>query len=318
MLAVFAAYGLGQGFHVHVMKATGTPGCRSEVVLHVNTGLDQGYFMSSNYLISFNDVSFSYGSHLILDDLNFSVDKGDYLAVLGPNGGGKTTLVKLLLGLLKPQKGSISIFGRPPGRSGDLIGYMPQYTTVSESFPITVRDAVMMGMISSGFKGLFGMNFGSGSSEAVEKALERVGMEDHIHEKVSDLSGGQKQRVFIARAIVGEPELLLLDEPAASVDQAGKTGLYCLLRELNRDMTVVMISHDISVLGQGVKTVACVNRKVHIHDRPVITRELLSEAYGETAEGTCPIELVTHGEIPHRVLEFHSGENGEGEGGWND
>ncbi|WP_320172703.1 ATP-binding cassette domain-containing protein [Maridesulfovibrio sp.] len=272
--------------------------------------------MDHKSVISFKDVCFGYGQHMVLDHASFEIMPGDYLAVIGPNGGGKTTLLKLLLGLIEPQQGSIEILGMPPGRHGGRIGYMPQYTTVSASFPITVRDAVLMGKVSPGFKGVFGLSFGNGSAGEVEKALERVGMLEHIDRKVSDLSGGQKQRVFIARAIVDEPKMLLLDEPAASVDQAGKSGLYCLLKELNAEMTIVMVSHDISVLGQGVKSVACVNRKVHLHDQPKITRELLSEAYGETLKGTCPIELVTHGELPHRVLEFHP-ESDETEGDWN-
>lgn len=268
-------------------------------------------------VISFLNVSFGYGPHKVLDDVSFDIHKDDYLAVIGPNGGGKTTLLKLLLGLLAPQEGSIEILGLPPGKHGGQVGYMPQYTTVSESFPITVKDAVLMGKVSPGLKGVFGISFGKKADGAVEKALERVGMLDQINRKVSDLSGGQKQRVFIARAIVDEPKLLLLDEPAASVDQAGKSGLYCLLRELNQDMTVIMVSHDISVLGQGVKSVACVNKKVHLHDQPKITRELLSEAYGETEKGSCPIELITHGELPHRVLEFHSDDTSSTEGDWN-
>ncbi len=272
--------------------------------------------MNSEKVISFRDVSFGYGQHTVLNEISFDIIKGDYLAVIGPNGGGKTTLLKLLLGLLQPQKGHIDILGMPPGKHGGQVGYMPQYTTVSESFPITVRDAVLMGKVSPGIKGIFGLKFGSESEQAVEIALERVGMLDHINRKVCDLSGGQKQRVFIARAIVDEPRLLLLDEPAASVDQAGKSGLYCLLRELNQDMTVVMVSHDISVLGQGVKSVACVNRKVHLHDQPKITRELLDEAYGKTENGYCPIELVTHGELPHRVLEFHDEPSGKNGGDW--
>ncbi|WP_432735445.1 metal ABC transporter ATP-binding protein [Maridesulfovibrio sp. FT414] len=273
--------------------------------------------MNTEKVISFSDVSFGYGQHTVIDDVSFDILRGDYLAVIGPNGGGKTTLLKLLLGLLTPQQGNISILGLPPGRHAGQVGYMPQYTTVSASFPITVRDAVLMGKVSPGIKGVFGLKFGNGSGSAVEKALERVGMLEHIDRKVSDLSGGQKQRVFIARAIVDEPKLLLLDEPAASVDQAGKSGLYCLLRELNEDMTVVMVSHDISVLGQGVKSVACVNRKVHLHDQPKITRELLDEAYGQTEKGSCPIELITHGELPHRVLEFHDETEDDNGGDWN-
>ncbi len=272
--------------------------------------------MKQEIVIDFKNVCFGYGRHRVLDDISFEIHAGDYLAVIGPNGGGKTTLLKLLLGLIKPQQGSIEILGRGPGKHGGRIGYMPQYTTVSESFPITVRDAVLMGKVAPGFKGVFGFGFGNGSTAEVKKALERVGMLEHIDRRVSDLSGGQKQRVFIARAIVDEPQMLLLDEPAASVDQAGKSGLYCLLKELNEEMTIVMVSHDISVLGQGVKSVACVNRKVHMHDQPKLTRELLSEAYGDTIKGTCPIELITHGELPHRVLEFHPGSD-DNEGDWN-
>lgn len=273
--------------------------------------------MSLEKVISFDKVSFSYGKHKVLDNISFDIMDGDYLAIIGPNGGGKTTLLKLLLGLLKPQSGHMDILGLPPGRHGGQIGYMPQYTTVSESFPITVRDAVLMGMVSPGIKGVFGINFGNGADKAVNKALDRVGMLDHVDRRVSDLSGGQKQRVFIARAIVDEPKMLLLDEPAASIDQAGKSGLYNLLLELNKGMTVIMVSHDISVLGQGVKSVACVNRTVHLHDQPKITRELLNEAYGETEKGSCPIELITHGVLPHRVLEFHPESEEENGGDWN-
>ncbi|WP_291326620.1 metal ABC transporter ATP-binding protein [Desulfovibrio sp. UCD-KL4C] len=274
--------------------------------------------MSSEKVISFSNVSFRYGPHDVIDDVSFDILKGDYLAILGPNGGGKTTLLKLLLGLLSPRKGCVEVLGTTPGKHGGQIGYMPQYTSVSESFPITVRDAVLMGKVSPGLKGVFGIKFGKSASSTVEKALERVGMLSHINRRVSDLSGGQKQRVFIARAIVDEPKIILLDEPTASIDQAGKNSLYCLLRELNEDMTVVMVSHDISVLGQGVKSVACVNRKVHIHDQPKITRELLSEAYGENERGSCPIELITHGEFPHRVLEFHDKSDRKPEGDWHD
>ncbi|WP_027720913.1 metal ABC transporter ATP-binding protein [Maridesulfovibrio zosterae] len=274
--------------------------------------------MSFEKVISFLNVSFGYGAARVIDNVSFDIFKDDYLAVIGPNGGGKTTLLKLLLGLIEPQQGSIEILGMPPGKHGGQVGYMPQYTTVSESFPITVRDAVLMGKVAPGLKGAFGVRFGSKAGADVERALKRVGMLEHINRKVTDLSGGQKQRVFIARAIVDDPKLLLLDEPAASVDQAGKSGLYCLLRELNQDMTVIMVSHDISVLGQGVKSVACVNRTVHLHDQPKITRELLNEAYGETEEGLCPIELITHGELPHRVLEFHAEDKDRVEGDWND
>ncbi len=258
-------------------------------------------------VIEFNNVSFSIGNVSILEDVCMSVKKGDFLAVLGPNGGGKSTLIKLMLGLYKPVKGRVKILGRPAGESGGQIGYLPQHTHVSASFPITVAEAVRMGTVQPGIGGITGLIGKSDAEKKALHALERVQLADFAHRRLSGLSGGQKQRVFIARALVSRPQLLLLDEPTASVDPASRNSLFSLLAELNRDMTVVMVSHDVSSLATGVQSVACVNRRLHFHAAPEITGEMYQLSYGSD-DGCCPVELVTHGDLPHRVLARHADE----------
>lgn len=253
-------------------------------------------------VIQMDHVSFSYGGRKVLDDVSLTIEEGDFLAVLGPNGGGKTTLLKLFLGLVRPERGRVRVLGRPPGTCGELVGYLPQHTHVSPSFPATVLQAVLMGLVGPGLLG--GWKVGKDATHAAMRALERVGMQDYADHSVTRLSGGQTQRCFLARAIVGEPRLLLLDEPMASVDPDGRNMVLRLLNELNAHMTIVMVNHDISVLSQGVKSVACVDRDVHLHGRPELTADMLRMSYG-TDGGACPVELVTHGDVPHRVLEFH-------------
>ncbi|WP_419785147.1 metal ABC transporter ATP-binding protein [Pseudodesulfovibrio sp.] len=262
-------------------------------------------------VIEIKDVSLKLGGAPVLSDISLTVKRGDFVAVLGPNGGGKSTLIKIILGLLKPDSGTIRVFGTSPGDAGGRIGYLPQFTHVSNAFPITVLDAVRMGMIRPGLAGV--ARFGK-SEQEIEKAthaLERVNMAHCINRRLAGLSGGQKQRVFIARALVSEPELLLLDEPTASVDSANRNALTQLLTELNRDMTIVMVSHDLSSLASGVKSVACVNRKLHFHDAPEITGDMFKMSYGGDGETCCPVELITHGDVPHRVLLHHDQEEGE-------
>ncbi|WP_250645508.1 metal ABC transporter ATP-binding protein [Salidesulfovibrio onnuriiensis] len=258
----------------------------------------------SEFAVSLRNVSFAYEGAPVLEDVSMDVRHGDFMAILGPNGGGKSTLLKILLGLLAPQKGSVSVLGLAPGQAGGRIGYMPQYTHVSSSFPITVEQAVVMGLVKGGLAGVAGLRTGRAPAKKAETALDRVGMLAHRERRVSGLSGGQKQRVFIARALVSDPELLLLDEPTASVDQHHRNTLFSLLKELNDDMTIIMVSHDISTVATSVKSVACVNHSLHFHDAPVITGDMFKMAYGGD-ENSCPVELVTHGDIPHRVLEHH-------------
>ncbi|BDQ35154.1 metal ABC transporter ATP-binding protein [Pseudodesulfovibrio portus] len=260
--------------------------------------------MSEN-VIEFRGVSFSHGGTVILEDVNLSIEAGDYLAVLGPNGGGKSTLLKLMLGLIRPDSGVVRILGEEPGAAGGRIGYLPQHTHVAQSFPISVLDAVCMGLVKPGFGGIAGLSCSPDEQDKARRALERVNLLQYADRGLAGLSGGQKQRVFIARALVADPELLLLDEPTASVDSASRNALFTLLVDLNADMTIVMVSHDISALAKGVKSVACVNRKVHFHAAPAITGDMYQSTYGTPGTGTCPVELVTHGHVPHRVLGAH-------------
>lgn len=253
--------------------------------------------------IELKDVNVVLGGSIILEDVSLEVEHGDYLAVLGPNGGGKSTLLKVMLGLIEPDSGAVRILDMPPGEAGGRIGYLPQYTHVSPSFPITALDAVRMGLVSPG-RGMFGLNRNGDEVKQAMHALERVGMEHHAGKRVSDLSGGQKQRTFIARALVSEPEILLLDEPTSSVDSRNRVHLFDLLTELNKEMTVVMVSHDISAVATSVKSIACVNRTLHFHPAPTITSDMVSLSYGGE-DSCCPVELVTHGDIPHRVLLKH-------------
>ena len=267
-------------------------------------------------VISIENLFFSFEGVPILEDVSLTVEQGDFLAVLGPNGGGKSTLLKLLLGLIKPASGTISVLGQAPGHAGGRIGYLPQHTHVSTSFPITVLEAVHMGTVRPGFRGIAGLARTSRETEKAREALERVNMLDHAKRGLAGLSGGQKQRVFIARALVSDPELLLLDEPTASVDSASRSSLFSLLTELNEEMTVVMVSHDISSLVSGVKSVACVNRSLHFHEAPELTGEMLQLSYGGEGDNTCPVELVTHGTVPHRVLGLHTEDlQGDGQSG---
>lgn len=247
--------------------------------------------------IEVTDLSFSFNGHPVLEKVNLLVPSGDFLAVLGPNGGGKTTLIKILLGILPFQQGKVSVLGLKPGKAAHRIGYVPQNVTGSEKFPVNVLDVVIMGRL--GFLGRL-RKYSARDYEMAARALEQVemsGFEKHI---ISNLSGGQRQRVLIARALACDPEILFLDEPTASVDQPFHSRLYQLLYDLNETgKTIVVISHDIAVLSSHAKSVACVNKNLYYHDSSEISQEMLEKAYH------CPVELITHGPVPHRVLKQH-------------
>lgn len=254
--------------------------------------------MISSPIIEVHGLWFSFDGNPVLEDVNLAIHARDFLAVIGPNGGGKTTLLKLMLGLLEPDRGTVRVFGHSPGKAAASIGYVPQEIGINKSFPISVRDVVLMGRMRSG-GGWRRMT--KPDKIAARQALERVEMWEYRKRRIGELSGGQRQRVFMARALVGEPKILLLDEPTASVDQKGQTDFYALLKELNEKVTVVVVSHDLMVLSSYIKSVACVSQQVFFHDAPEITKDMLEMAYH------CPVELIAHG-VPHRVLPKHLGE----------
>jgi zinc transport system ATP-binding protein len=249
------------------------------------------------------DVWFSYGEVSVLEGVSLAVEPRDYLAVLGPNGSGKTTLVKLLLGLLRPSRGRVRVLGTEPARARGRVGYVPQRASFDLDFPIRVADVVRMGRLA---RAGLGRRLGPADHAAVERALATVELADLAGRPIGALSGGQLQRVLIARALALEPELLLLDEPTASLDERIGSSVWELLQSLSARLTVVVISHDIGAISRHVRTVACLNRRLHAHPSRELTPEILEATYG------CPIDLIAHGH-PHRVLGAHDHGHGDGE-----
>lgn len=228
--------------------------------------------------IALHGVDFRWdGGPRVLESVDVEIADGDFASFIGPNGGGKTTLLKLILGLLEPDRGSVQVFGQPPTRVRHRVGYMPQHATVDPRFPVEVRDVVLMGRLGPGL-GL--RRLGAVDRRAAEETLERVALGGFGGRPFSALSGGQRQRVLLARALVSEPDLLLLDEPAAGLDQKVESDLFELLREVNRDRTVVLVSHDLGFVSSFVNTVVCVHRTVDVHPTSELDGSTIRELYG--------------------------------------
>ncbi|GAK59848.1 ABC transporter [Candidatus Vecturithrix granuli] len=236
-----------------------------------------------------------YDDVVALEDVNLCLRAGDFVSIIGPNGGGKTSLLKLLLGLVKPTRGSVEVLGKTPEQARQEIGYVPQQVTLDKHFPISVWDVTLMGRL--GRIPLL-KKYTAEDHDLAADALQKVKLYDLKDRHISKLSGGQQQRVLIARALVTNPKLLLLDEPTASVDTEIKRDIYELLVELNTQMTIVMVSHDIGVVSSYTKTIACLNHTLVYHEEKHITPEMLATTY------QCPIDLIAHG-VPHRVLAPH-------------
>jgi len=259
--------------------------------------------MSDN-IIQIQDLNFSYNSQPVLRDVNLTVKQGDFVAMIGPNGGGKTTLLKLMLGLLKADSGRLRILGRSPQEASHRIGYVPQDVHINKNFPISALDVVLMGRLKPG-RGW--SRHSQQDRQAALKALAQVEMKKFYDHRIGELSGGQKQRVFVARALVTDPQLLFLDEPTASIDTKGQNEFYSLLKELNQRITIIVVSHDLMVISGYIKSVICVNQRLHYHGHAELTGEMIEMMYDCTAEETCPVELIAHG-LPHRVLHKHDAE----------
>ena len=242
-------------------------------------------------LLEFDEVWFSYDGEQVLRDITFAVARGEFMAVLGPNGSGKTTLLRLALGLIRPQSGRVRIFGQDPAHFHDWsrVGYVPQRVeAVQTRFPATVKEVVSFGL----YRGINPLRlFRHENAQAIEEALAMVGIQDLASRRVSDMSVGQQQRMLIARSLVRQPELLLMDEPVAGVDAAGQEAFHALIRRLNRELgiTVMMISHDIGAVMREATTVACVNREIVFHGGVHDIRSAdLSKLYG------FPVDILLH------------------------
>lgn len=242
-------------------------------------------------IVKIRNLDAAYQGNKVLSDVSLTIMEHDFIGIIGPNGGGKTTLLKVLMGLLKPLKGSVEY-----SIDRSEIGYLPQGHQVDERFPITVRDVVASGL-NNGIR--LGQRTRANKQHQLESVLEKVGMIPLQSRPIGELSGGELQRTLLARAIVSSPRLLVLDEPDTHVDNRFEMELYGLLRDLNKTITILLVSHDIGTISPYIKTIACVNRDLHYHASNEISEEQL-KVYN------CPIEIITHGTVPHRVMKTHN------------
>lgn len=257
--------------------------------------------MEIQNVIEVTNLNFSYDGEPVLRDVNFALRRGDFAAVIGPNGGGKTTLMRLILGLLKPDSGKITLFGQSIDQGIMNVGYVPQIININRDFPINVQDVVLMGKVSRSWR----RSYSKEDKARARECLEIMGVEEFAAQRIGHLSGGQRQRVFIARALMDKPELLILDEPTASIDHAGQEALYCLLDRLNAKITILVVSHDLLAISPHIKSIACVNRCLHYHYGNELTPDLLAVMYPGQTAAHCPVEVLAHG-LPHRVLADHN------------
>ncbi|RRS30178.1 MAG: ABC transporter [Epsilonproteobacteria bacterium (ex Lamellibrachia satsuma)] len=237
-------------------------------------------------VIDVENVTFAYDKDIVLEDVTLKVEEKDFLAIIGPNGGGKSTLLKLILGINPLQKGSIKVLGRTPSKSLSHIGYVPQNTNVNTDFPIKVIEVVLIGHVG-GKRPLFG--YGKDEIACAMGALAQVGMEAFAENKIGALSGGQRQRVMIARALCAHPKILILDEPTSSIDITGQREIYELLKVLNESITIIVVSHDISIILEYANKAAHVNKQLSFHD--ISDKKQTFHTHGNQ-DHFCEIELL--------------------------
>ncbi|MHB8828201.1 MAG: metal ABC transporter ATP-binding protein [Syntrophales bacterium] len=242
-------------------------------------------------IIQVENVTYGYGKIPVLENVSMNIMERDFILIIGPNGGGKSTLLKLILGIITPWSGMISFSGDSKNR----LGYVPQSAAFNRSFPISVLDMVRTGCIH-------GENYlKQNSRESIEKSrdiLQKLSLGDRLDENITDLSGGQLQRVLIARALVADPVALLLDEPTTALDIASQTDLIDILEELRQKMSIVVVTHDPTPYAGIYGHLACLNRNLYFHERGELNATTLEKVYG------CPVELLGHG-IPHTLLHSH-------------
>ncbi len=248
-----------------------------------------------NPIVEIRNLTVRYGELTAIDNADLDIYADDFIGIIGPNGGGKSSLVKAVLGMI-PHDGDVVIAESLLHGGKPLIGYMPQITSFDRAFPISVREVVLSGLQNS--KG-FCRRYTKEDKRRVDTLLADTGISNLADRPVGELSGGQIQRTLLCRAIISEPKLLILDEPANFVDNKFENELYGLLQRLNEQMAIVMVSHDIGTISSVVKSIVCVNKCVHRHNSNVITPEQLHNY-------NCPIQIISHGDVPHTVLGQHT------------
>ncbi|MCU7960035.1 MAG: ABC transporter ATP-binding protein [gamma proteobacterium symbiont of Bathyaustriella thionipta] len=241
---------------------------------------------ATNNIIQLQDVTFSYAAAPVLESIQLDVKEGEFLGIVGPNAGGKSTLLKLILGLHKPQSGHIRILGQDPRKAQRLLGYVPQYPGFSRDFPITVEQLVLLGRLGfhapSGWLAMFRPGrYSQQDHSAVKNALQEVEADHLASRQIAGLSGGELQRVLLARALVGEPRILILDEPTANIDQRLESEIFELLKQLHERMTILVVSHDIGFISSYVTQVACINRTLMCHNTDSVDGAMIQNLYGE-------------------------------------
>ena len=247
-------------------------------------------------VIEIKNLSVFYGDIPAVTGINLTVSEGEYLGIIGPNGGGKSTLLKAVLGLVPKTSGTISVCGKSPAKSRGLVGYVPQAAQMDKRFPITPYEVVLTGCLKPGLCPFF--QYSRRDRERAAEILEKVGIYNLASRHISELSGGEFQKMLIARALTMNPEILLLDEPTASVDASSRNQIYRLLEELNQNMTILLVTHDMLAISSQVHGLACLNRNLVYHGEPALSEKIVRSLYG------CPVDLIAHG-VPHRVLKTH-------------
>lgn len=247
--------------------------------------------MQTKAIIEIKNLSAGYDGRNVLHDVNLTVYERDFLGIIGPNGGGKTTLIKCILGLLKPTGGSIQFY--PETLS---IGYLPQYNTIDRKFPISVEEVILSGL---SIQKKLSARFTADEREKGKQIIARMGLEGLEKRSIGQLSGGQLQRALLGRAIISDPSVVILDEPSTYIDKRFEARLYQLLAEINKECAIILVSHDIGTVLQQVKSIACVNETLDYHPDTGVTTEWLEKNFN------CPIELLGHGTLPHRILGEH-------------
>lgn len=251
----------------------------------------------NNRIIKIDNLSAGYENKAVLHDINLEVAEKDFLGIIGPNGGGKTTLMKVILGLLEPTEGKITYYDNGTPTERLEIGYLPQYNSIDKKFPISVYEVILSGLNRQ--KNLF-RRFTKEHHERVKETISMMGLEGMENKPIGQLSGGQMQRALLGRAIVSDPKAIILDEPNTYIDKRFEARLYSLLEEINKERTIILVSHDIGSVLQNVKSIACVNGTLDYHPQSEVSAEWIEEKL------QCPIELLGHGELPHRVLKSHN------------